>query len=126
MVLVNRRTDDLDVPSSPPTTPPASSCAVGTSPASGTAGSRTWPARRPPPAWSGPGPSGSAMRGHGLPDDPALVVTATYWSEDEGAPALRQLLDAGTEFTAVVAGNDLIALGCYDVFAERGMPAPTT
>ncbi|MBI2246052.1 MAG: substrate-binding domain-containing protein, partial [Nocardioides sp.] len=41
-----------------------------------------------------------------------------------GADALRSLLDAGAEFTAVVAGNDLIALGCYDVFAERGIDCP--
>ena len=27
-------------------------------------------------------------------------------------------------FTAIVAGNDLIALGCYDVFAERGIDCP--
>ena len=30
----------------------------------------------------------------------------------------------GTRFTAIVAGNDLIALGCYDVFAERGISCP--
>src|SRR5690606_13892353 len=30
----------------------------------------------------------------------------------------------GTSFTAIVAGNDLIALGCYDVFAERGIDCP--
>ncbi len=34
------------------------------------------------------------------------------------------MLDAGAEPTAVVAGNDLIALGCYDVFAERGIECP--
>ena len=67
----------------------------------------------------------SALRGHGLEDDPSLVVTCDYWSEEEGARALRQVLDAGTEFTAVVAGNDLIALGCYDVFAERGIDCPS-
>jgi LacI family transcriptional regulator len=65
-----------------------------------------------------------AMRDHGLVDDPALTVECAYWSETEGALALRKLLDSGASFTAVVAGNDLIALGCYDVFAERGMRCP--
>ena len=41
-----------------------------------------------------------------------------------GAQALRKLLDSGASCTAVVAGNDLIALGCYDVFAERGLRCP--
>jgi LacI family transcriptional regulator len=28
------------------------------------------------------------------------------------------------QFTAVAAANDLLALGCYDVFAERGVRCP--
>ena len=66
----------------------------------------------------------SALREHGLPEDPALVAACDFWSETEGARVLRGVLDAGTAFTAVVAGNDLIALGCYDVFAERGIVCP--
>lgn len=66
----------------------------------------------------------TAVREHGLDGDPALIVSCDYWTEDEGARALRQVLDSGTELTAVVAGNDLIALGCYDVFAERGISCP--
>lgn len=65
-----------------------------------------------------------AIRDHGLADDPVLIVECGYWSETAGALALRTLLDSGADFTAVVAGNDLIALGCYDVFAERGMSCP--
>jgi LacI family transcriptional regulator len=34
------------------------------------------------------------------------------------------VIDSGVEFTGIVAGNDLIALGCYDVFAERGLSCP--
>jgi LacI family transcriptional regulator len=48
----------------------------------------------------------------------------THWSEQAGADGLGRLLDSGTRFSAVVAGNDLIALGCYDVFAERGIDCP--
>lgn len=65
-----------------------------------------------------------ALRDHGLDDDPALIGPCEYWTEADGARALTALLDAGTRFTAVVAGNDLIALGCYDVFAERGINCP--
>lgn len=65
-----------------------------------------------------------SMREHGLADDPALVVDCSAWSEEAGAAGLKQLLDSGAEFTAIVAGNDLIALGCYDVFAERGIACP--
>lgn len=65
-----------------------------------------------------------AVRDLGLETDPALVERCEYWSEDEGARALTAVLDRGTEFTAVVAGNDLIALGCYDVFATRGLRCP--
>lgn len=65
-----------------------------------------------------------AVRDHGLEEDPALVAICDRWSEAEGARLLRSVLDAGTRFTAVVAGNDLIALGCYDVFRERGISCP--
>lgn len=66
----------------------------------------------------------STVRDLGLDDDPELITACDYWSEDAGAAGLRTLLDRGTSFTAVVAGNDLIALGCYDVFAERGLSCP--
>ncbi len=65
-----------------------------------------------------------AVRDLGLDDDPALVRTCELWNEEAGAEALRGLLDAGAAFTAIVAGNDLIALGCYDVFAERDIACP--
>jgi LacI family transcriptional regulator len=66
----------------------------------------------------------AALREQGLEPDPALVVACDYWSEADGAAGLRTALDTGADFTAVVAGNDLIALGCYDVFAERGIACP--
>lgn len=66
----------------------------------------------------------AAVRDHGLDDDPSLTASCEYWSEDEGARALRTVLKSRTDFSAVVAGNDLIALGCYDVFAERGISCP--
>jgi LacI family transcriptional regulator len=66
----------------------------------------------------------AAIRDLGLDDSQGLVRGCDSWTEDAGAEALRDLLDSGVEFTAIVAGNDLIALGCYDVFAERDITCP--
>jgi len=66
----------------------------------------------------------SAVRDLDLDDDIELVTSCDLWNEENGARALSRLLDKGVDFTAVVAGNDLIALGCYDVFAERGIDCP--
>jgi LacI family transcriptional regulator len=66
----------------------------------------------------------AAVRAHGLDGDQALVVSCDSWSEAEGARALRGLLDDRARFTAVLAGNDMLALGCYDVLAERGITCP--
>lgn len=66
----------------------------------------------------------STVRDLGLDDSPELTRVCEQWSEASGADALRSLLDAGAAPTAVVAGNDLIALGCYDVFAERDISCP--
>jgi LacI family transcriptional regulator len=65
-----------------------------------------------------------AVRNHGLQDDPTMIAYCEAWTENAGAHELRGLLDGGGSFTAVVAGNDLIALGCYDVFAERDLTCP--
>jgi LacI family transcriptional regulator len=64
------------------------------------------------------------VRDLGLDADPALITTADHWTEAADAAGLRLLLDAGVQFSGIVAGNDLIALGCYDVFAERGLRCP--
>jgi LacI family transcriptional regulator len=52
------------------------------------------------------------------------VRTGHALTEAEGARLCEELLDADEPFTAIVAGNDLMALGCYDVFAARGIACP--
>ena len=37
---------------------------------------------------------------------------------------VRKILAADDSFTAVIAANDLLALGCYDALAERGLKCP--
>jgi LacI family transcriptional regulator len=59
-----------------------------------------------------------------LPVDPSLISTAAEFTEVDGASATRDLL-ATADPTAIVAGNDMIALGCLDVFAERRLLCPT-
>ncbi len=61
------------------------------------------------------------MQNAGLEVDPELIVEAAWFSEEPGEAAFRTLLDRGHRFTAVVAANDLIAIGCYDVLKERGL-----
>lgn len=66
----------------------------------------------------------SAMRALSLDEDPKLVVTCASWTESEGARAITQLLDEAPNFSAILAGNDLIALGCYTVFGELNIRCP--
>jgi LacI family transcriptional regulator len=66
----------------------------------------------------------AAMRGAGVPLDERLIRCGATFSEEEGASACRELLEDGLAFTAIVAGNDLMALGCYDVLRERGLRCP--
>src|ERR671911_1248732 len=64
------------------------------------------------------------MRAAGLEPDPSLVLVAEAFTESEGARLCGELMADGRQFTAVAAANDLLALGCYDVFAERGVRCP--
>jgi LacI family transcriptional regulator len=66
----------------------------------------------------------SWMHGCGLEAPEELLSSAEWFQENPGAEAFGALLDGGAEFTAVVAGNDLIALGCYDALRERGLSVP--
>jgi LacI family transcriptional regulator len=125
MVLVNRRVDGLELPSVAADDDAGTEMAVRHLAGLG----HTRIAHLAGPRQTSTGVTRArafrhAVRDLGLPDDPALMVECGYWSEAEGAQGLRRLLDAGTACTAIVAGNDLIALGCYDVFAERGMTCP--
>ena len=125
MVLVNRRVDNLDLPS----VTSDDDAGIGMAVAHLAELGHRRIAHLAGPQTTSTGVARArafryAMRDHGLDDNPGLIVECAYWSEAEGAAALRALLDSRADFTAVVAGNDLIALGCYDVFAERGMSCP--
>jgi LacI family transcriptional regulator len=125
MVMVNRRPEAVDVPSITPDDAAGVELAVRHLAELG----HTRIAHVAGPQSTSTGVSRArafraAVRDLGLDDDPALITTAASWSENAGADGLRRLLDADAEFTAIFAGNDLIALGCYDVFFERGIDCP--
>lgn len=65
-----------------------------------------------------------AMKKHNLEVDDKLIKVCDGFSEEAGKRALGELLDSGAEFTAVVAGNDMLALGCYGALGERNLKCP--
>jgi LacI family transcriptional regulator len=54
----------------------------------------------------------------------ADVRFARWFIEDEGARVSAELLDEKPDLTAIVAGNDLLALGCFDTLEARGLRCP--
>jgi LacI family transcriptional regulator, galactose operon repressor len=125
MVMVNRRPDGVDVPSITPDD--AAGIALAVRHLADLGHRRIAHIAGPSETSTGVTRARSfaaAVHDLGLDEDPALVTSTAQWSEAAGADGLRRLLDADLGFTAIVAGNDLIALGCYDVFAERGISCP--
>jgi LacI family transcriptional regulator len=65
-----------------------------------------------------------ACRDLGIAEEASPVIECGSWTEAEGAKGFERLFDAAPDFTAVLAGNDLLALGCYDALAERNLRCP--
>lgn len=65
-----------------------------------------------------------AMQRAGLSADPELTVFCDAFTEHEGRRGCERLLRRGHAFTAIVAGNDLLAIGCYDALAAHGLGCP--
>jgi LacI family transcriptional regulator len=61
------------------------------------------------------------MQIEGLEADPALIVVADWYHEDPGFKAFQSLFDRTRDFTAVIAANDLLAIGCYDVLNDANL-----
>jgi LacI family transcriptional regulator len=64
-----------------------------------------------------------ALASHGLELAPGRVIE-TDFSLGQGQRAMRDLLERAPGFTAVVCGNDLLALGALHECARRGMEVP--
>ncbi|MGO8957493.1 MAG: LacI family DNA-binding transcriptional regulator [Streptosporangiaceae bacterium] len=66
----------------------------------------------------------SAMAAADLPLPPGRVAFARAFSIEEGYRCARQILAAGRDVTAVAAGNDMLAVGCYQALDEAGLRCP--
>jgi len=64
----------------------------------------------------------AATLAHGLAAPP--VAAADAYSIAAGERACAQLLGMGRQLSAIVAANDLLALGCYDALRSRGLACP--
>lgn len=65
-----------------------------------------------------------AIQAAGLPADPALITQAAAFSIEEGYRCTRELLGAAPAATAIAAGNDMLAIGCYKALEEAGLSCP--
>lgn len=66
----------------------------------------------------------AGMAAHKLPVTDEHVVYASAYSLEEGVRCGRELLERRGGLTAVVAGNDMLAVGCYEAFDELGLCCP--
>jgi len=66
----------------------------------------------------------AGMAAHKLTVTDGQVVYASAYSLEEGVRCGRELLERGGGLTAVVAGNDMLAVGCYEAFDELGLCCP--
>jgi len=60
----------------------------------------------------------------GVPGEEIAVEAAPGYTREAGRAAALRLLERRPDLTAIVAANDLLALGVYDALAERGLNCP--
>jgi LacI family transcriptional regulator len=65
-----------------------------------------------------------AIKAQGLKKAPNQLVESKAYSRAEGRAACDTLLERQSGITAIVAANDLLALGCYDAIRARGLRCP--
>jgi len=66
----------------------------------------------------------ASMSEHGLTVLPGQIVEADAFTLDQGEQAVARLLDADVPFSAVIAGNDLMAVGALSALAAAGRSCP--
>ena len=65
-----------------------------------------------------------AMGSHGLAVNSDEIVYATGYTVEDGLRCARELLGATDDLTAVVAANDMLAVGCYGALDALGLRCP--
>ena len=67
----------------------------------------------------------AALQAYRLSVREKLIVDCASFTVQAGATAARKLLATpNRSFTAIVAANDMLALGCYDALTEAGLACP--
>jgi LacI family transcriptional regulator len=66
----------------------------------------------------------AGLRARDLDLPAGLVSEAEHFTLEAGRNACEALLASDQKFTAIVAGNDLIALGCLEALAAAGLRCP--
>ena len=66
----------------------------------------------------------AGMAAHHLPVADDQLVFASGFTLDEGLRCGRELLTARSDLTAIVAANDMLAVGCYGALDELGLDCP--
>jgi LacI family transcriptional regulator len=66
----------------------------------------------------------AGLAARGLAHDEARIVIAAAFAREAGRVASAALLRRGLGLTAIVAGNDLLALGCLDALRAAGLACP--
>lgn len=65
----------------------------------------------------------AALAAHGLAQESGVVECLAY-TREAGKAACDLALERFPQLSAIVAGNDLVAIGCYDSLRERGLRCP--
>ncbi|WP_043286272.1 LacI family DNA-binding transcriptional regulator [Paraburkholderia oxyphila] len=66
----------------------------------------------------------ATMTAHGLPVAPRMIQESEAYTREAGRKSCTAMLKNFPQVTAIVAGNDLIAVGCLDTFRERNLVCP--
>lgn len=65
-----------------------------------------------------------ALKRRNIKANKTLIIASDGFGIEDGARGFRKLKRSGEEFTAIFAGNDAVALGCYKEMKESGMSCP--
>ena len=66
----------------------------------------------------------AALKAYRLKVDERAMTDCPSFTVQAGLSGALQILNEKRSFTAVVAGNDMLALGCYDALAQSGLRCP--
>ncbi|MEW5865972.1 MAG: LacI family DNA-binding transcriptional regulator [Bacillota bacterium] len=64
-----------------------------------------------------------ALANHGIPLDPGLIASGNF-TQEGGRTAMKRVLEASPDVTAVFAASDLMAIGAMEALREAGRKVP--